>query len=226
MVITSPADRFFPLPRLDGQINRAAGRAELDAPAEGPVKLGLPQGHRPQVALTTPTDRTARPAVVTHHARATATAANDAVDSLHGDAPLARSPSLACPIHQFAPGGGGGACLERRACIALHASCMALSPRARELPARTRTAAGGALGPGHASQQRGRPRAEQRARLALASFDAYAWHGRRGQLLLCLQQRAGGRSRAEQRAFVWIAGFSFLIRGIQRSFSDPVCSDE
>lgn len=140
VVITSPADRFFPLPRLDGQINRAAGRAELDAPAEGPVKLGLPQGHRPQVALTTPTDRTARPAVVTHHARATATAANDAVDSLHGDAPLARSPSLACPIHQFAPGGGGGACLERRACIALHASCMALSPRARELPA-ARTAA-------------------------------------------------------------------------------------
>lgn len=119
--------------------------------------------------------------------------------------------------------GRGGACLERRACIALHASCMALSPRARELPARTRTAAGGALGPGHASQQRGRPRAEQRARLALASFDAYAWHGRRGQLLLCLQQRAGGRSRAEQRAFVWIGGFSFLIRGIQRSFSDPVC---
>jgi hypothetical protein len=111
--------------------------------------------------------------------------------------------------------GRGGACLERRACIALHASCMALSPRARELPARTAAA---------------RPASGRAARAAgpgLVRCICMAWTpGRRGQLLLCLQQRAGGRPRAEQRAFVWIGGFSFLTRGIQRSFSDPVCSDE
>jgi hypothetical protein len=80
---------------------------------------------------------------------------------------------------------------------------MALSPRARELPART--AAGGALGPGHASQQRGRPRAEQRARLALASFDAYAWHGRRAaggsSCFACSSGRAGGLGQSSARLF-------------------------
>lgn len=113
----------------------------------------------------------------------------------------------------------GETCVHCIACI-MHGS---LASRARAACTHCSRRGTGGLGPGHASQQRGRPRAEQRARLALASFDAYAWHGRRGQLLLCLQQRAGGRPRAEQRAFVWIGGFSFLVRGIQRSFSDPVC---
>jgi hypothetical protein len=124
--------------------------------------------------------------------------------------PCARSPSLACPIHQFAPGGGGGASLERRACIALHASCMALSPRARELPART--AAGGALGPGHASQQRGRPRAEQRARLALASFDAYAWHGRRAAGGSSCFACSSGRAASGRAASVCLDRRLFISR--------------
>lgn len=245
MVITSPADRFFPLPRLDGQINRAAGRAELDAPAEGPVKLGLPQGHRPQVALTTPTDRTARPAVVTHHARATATAANDAVDTRQptrrratgsrqgtctctAPRPCARSPSLACPIHQFAPGGGGGACLERRACIALHASCMALSPRARELPART--AAGGALGAWgrdmHRSSAAGLGQSSARGWPWPRSMHMHGMDAGGSSCFACSSGRAGGLGQSSARLFGSEA-FHFSSeesKGVSQTLS--VCSDE
>lgn len=146
------------------------------------------------------------------------------LDSLHGDAPLAAGrahvrvrrrghardprPWPARFINSRQGAGAGLAWRDVRALHCMHHAWLSRLARASCL---------------HALQQRGRPRAEQRARLALASFDAYAWHGRRGQLLLCLQQRAGGRPRAEQRAFVWIGGFSFLVRGIQRSFSDPVC---
>lgn len=125
---------------------------------------------------------------------------------VYGAAAMARSPSLACPIHQFAPGGGGGASLERRACIALHASCMALSPRARELPAARTAAARPASG-----------RAARAAGPGLVRCICMAWTpGRRGAAPALLAA-AGGRPRAEQRAFVWIGGFSFLVRGIQRT---------